>query len=97
MDRNGEAPPNATEIGRCPLRGGVDRNAGVTSLTGLPGRCPLRGGVDRNLDVFPRPAADLVAPCAGAWIETVAPPLLAQRGDVAPCAGAWIETVRRRA
>ena len=35
-----------------------------------------------------------VAPCAGAWIET-----LAEEGDelrcaVAPCAGAWIETDR---
>jgi len=36
---------------------------------------------------------NIVAPCAGAWIETRRPPWQAQMPDVAPCAGAWIETL----
>ena len=35
----------------------------------------------------------LVAPFAGAWIETVRIPLTAQPLGVAPFAGAWIETL----
>ena len=33
-----------------------------------------------------------VAPCAGAWIETLVDQIKKQINDVAPCAGAWIET-----
>ena len=34
----------------------------------------------------------IVAPCAGAWIETMALLLPSSSELVAPCAGAWIET-----
>ena len=34
----------------------------------------------------------MVAPCVGAWIETVAGILYAAAQGVAPCVGAWIET-----
>ena len=34
----------------------------------------------------------LVAPLAGAWIETAASLVLAKLDNVAPLAGAWIET-----
>jgi len=34
----------------------------------------------------------LVAPCAGAWIETTLTVSLWPDSLVAPCAGAWIET-----
>ena len=33
-----------------------------------------------------------VAPCAGAWIETIWGAIPATKDTVAPCAGAWIET-----
>ena len=33
-----------------------------------------------------------VAPCVGAWIETLTEQLKEQRLQVAPCVGAWIET-----
>jgi len=35
---------------------------------------------------------DLVAPRAGAWIETLQYDTKKSKGDVAPRAGAWIET-----
>ena len=38
---------------------------------------------------------DLVAPLAGAWIETPARPSMILRPTVAPLAGAWIETRTR--
>lgn len=34
----------------------------------------------------------IVAPCAGAWIETVIFTNVGPRNPVAPCVGAWIET-----
>ncbi|SPD73553.1 hypothetical protein PITCH_A190129 [uncultured Desulfobacterium sp.] len=34
-----------------------------------------------------------VAPCAGAWIETVMLGTGCRMESVAPCAGAWIETL----
>ena len=34
----------------------------------------------------------MVAPCVGAWIETVLYSLLLFLLPVAPCVGAWIET-----
>ena len=34
-----------------------------------------------------------VAPCVGAWIETMKMPCGLHFPDVAPCVGAWIETV----
>ena len=34
----------------------------------------------------------MVAPLAGAWIETFEHPKEEERADVAPLAGAWIET-----
>ncbi len=34
-----------------------------------------------------------VAPCAGAWIETIFSRMLFLLCPVAPCAGAWIETM----
>ena len=34
-----------------------------------------------------------VAPCAGAWIETITSSSSSSAHDVAPCAGAWIETI----
>mgnify|MGYP006911589503 CR=1 FL=1 len=34
----------------------------------------------------------VVAPCAGAWIETLLARSIKGQGRVAPCAGAWIET-----
>ena len=39
----------------------------------------------------------LVAPRAGAWIETTGLPLAGTGCDVAPRAGAWIETYQRMA
>ena len=33
-----------------------------------------------------------VAPCVGAWIETVVVVLSNTADEVAPCVGAWIET-----
>jgi len=36
----------------------------------------------------------VVAPCAGAWIETLSRSSPLFRPHVAPCAGAWIETRR---
>ena len=37
----------------------------------------------------------MVAPCAGAWIETGSREILPTLASVAPCAGAWIETIRQ--
>jgi len=34
----------------------------------------------------------MVAPCVGAWIETLYVSVLIERTVVAPCVGAWIET-----
>ena len=34
-----------------------------------------------------------VAPCAGAWVETMTMKCIWLRTAVAPCAGAWVETV----
>ena len=34
----------------------------------------------------------MVAPCAGAWIETGGVNRMMAYDKVAPCAGAWIET-----
>ena len=34
-----------------------------------------------------------VAPCVGAWIETIAALMWDSAGVVAPCVGAWIETL----
>ncbi len=71
MDRNFVVLCDDAFGERCPLRGGVDRNCvegpGGGGCTG----CPLRGGVDRNFRLSLLRILDPVAPCAGAWIETV--------------------------
>jgi len=49
--------------------------------------------VDRNSLTIPANVGLVVAPYAGAWIET-GPPLAAREAQaVAPYAGAWIETL----
>ena len=72
VDRNRRSADRpAQELGR-PLRGGVDRNASPAStITAAAARRPLRGGVDRN-SIGRQPRRNVpVAPCAGAWIETI--------------------------
>ena len=45
------------------------------------------------MDTRPTPNVRAVAPCAGAWIETMSKRPLDTSAHVAPCAGAWIETL----
>ena len=54
---------------------------------------PLHGGVDRNSSPIRRPSRRRVAPCTGAWIETMNSQRRLNPSDVAPCTGAWIETL----
>ena len=77
---------------RRPPRGGVDRNLQPLALFGFRGGRPPRGGVDRNVSVGPQPVGPLVAPLAGAWIETTSMNGGRSCLTVAPLAGAWIET-----
>ena len=53
---------------------------------------PPRGGVDRNQHKRAERVEHLVAPPAGAWIETCRYGRRVMRTVVAPPAGAWIET-----
>ena len=59
-------PPMA----RRPLRGGVDRNTKFNPRELMRGSRPLRGGVDRNVVLGAAAGDQVVAPFAGAWIET---------------------------
>ena len=58
---------------RRPSRRGVDRNPNTAAPLLLPARRPSRRGVDRNSRSSPRTTHLLVAPRAGAWIETAWP------------------------
>ena len=78
---------------RRPPRGGVDRNKIDPITQAWISRRPPRGGVDRNFFVHRLVAAAwLVAPLAGAWIETPGSGWSPCFPCVAPLAGAWIET-----
>ncbi len=81
---------------RRPPCGGVDRNYGWGFIALLGSSRPPCGGVDRNLGIAKAPHPPIVAPHAGAWIETVACRSRCASRTVAPHAGAWIETWRSR-
>ena len=57
---------------------------------------PARGRGLKLLDADADHACRLVAPRAGAWIETWRQLLHSQTASVAPRAGAWIETLSAR-
>src|SRR5690606_28139886 len=63
----------------------------VSIAAANPGR-PSRRGVDRNGQFDMRRVGHVVAPRAGAWIETTRSIWARSGGQVAPRAGAWIET-----
>ena len=50
----------------------------------------------KQLDVVEIKPLKKVAPCVGAWIETMYGKVYRVRDEVAPCVGAWIETRRFR-
>ena len=82
--------PEGRCAGRAP-RGRVDRNRSRRiRLRRRRGRAPC-GRVDRNKRRRPLAQEPIVAPRAGAWIETCMISKLTR--EVAPRAGAWIETV----
>ena len=74
------------ENGR-PLRGGVDRNARTVTACGATARRPLRGGVDRNHQIRRLTGIAMVAPCAGAWIETTLRGMLVSPARCRPLRG----------
>ena len=70
VDRNAGHPANRNPQSRRSPCGGVDRNTHIGRVGDRrPGRSPC-GGVDRNLHTDGGMVANLVAPRAGAWIET---------------------------
>ena len=81
-----------------PLRGGVGRNGRTTQTIGQAFTSPpARGrGSKRSPDSQTGPPPP-VAPCAGAWVETVEAGEADALFVVAPCAGAWVETRQRTA
>ena len=78
--------------GRPPC-GGVDRNKGEPAGFGTVSVSPpVRGRGSKHVRKAPSPCPRLVAPRAGAWIETLHLRHQAEQHVVAPRAGAWIET-----
>ena len=54
---------------------------------------PVRGRGLKPEAVLDDADYDIVAPCAGAWVETTkALAIVTDQRRVAPCAGAWVET-----
>ena len=80
-----------------PLRGGVDRNSAAVSLIWIACSRPLRGGVDRNREPPSLHPLQLVAPFAGAWIETAHGRLSQVAGGSPPSRGRGSKHRRRAA
>ncbi len=86
--------PHARRRQASPLaQGRGSKQLGKLVLTVQLQRRPSRRGVDRNLaELVEVVDGALVAPRAGAWIETPPATFPRRTGPVAPRAGAWIET-----
>ena len=97
-ERGSKRPPTrSTATGRASRSpcGSVDRNKYLHAILFFVDRRSPCGSVDRTPQTVKGAFNQLVAPRAGAWIETSPERRPTRRGSVAPRAGAWIETAER--
>ena len=83
---------NSSKYRSPPMRGRGLKHLAISMLVEAGESPPMRGRGLKQAIVAQGNPRHLVAPHAGAWIETQFPTLIALPINVAPHAGAWIET-----